>query len=234
MDVVKHWAVGLGPDASVADAVDIVWPVAAVAPSIDGERSVARVIKRKPVFVNRRGRDLPADKAGAIAAAAAANGMTETQALSLRRHIIRKMVGHAPQSQGSANGLHQQQIATLFEDSCVAYVEERGAIWSSDAAEIRAKYATTLTPDVVFDTPTKINGVLVGWLDAKNFYGNALFASDRRSMTGKLGAQSERYMATFGPGAFVFRQGYACPPHRHHGACTTLFALVHDIKLQIE
>ena len=117
LEVVKHWAVGLRPDGSAADAVDIVWPVAAPTPSIDGERSVARVIKRKPVYVNRRGRDLPADKAGAIAAAASANGMTETQALSLRRHIIRKKVGHAPQSQGSANSLHQQQNATLFEEA---------------------------------------------------------------------------------------------------------------------
>ena len=211
-----HWAVGLRPDASAADAIDIVWPVAAAKPSIDGERSVARVIKRKPVYVNRRGRDLPADKAGEIANAASANGMTEYQALSLRRHIIRKMVGHAPQSQGSANGLHQQQNSFLFEDACVAFVEERGAKFSRDAAEIRGKYATRLTPDVVFDAPTKINGVLVGWLDSKNFYGNALFASDRRSATGKLRAQSQKYTATFGPGAFVFRQGYAPSAHSKH------------------
>ena len=170
----------------------------------------------KPVYVNCRRRDLPADKAGAIAAAASANGMTETQALSLRRHIIRKLVGYAPQSQGSTNGIHQQQNATLFEDACVAFVEERGADLSRSAAEICAKYATRLTPDVVFDAPTKINGVLVGWLDAKNFYGNALFASDRRSTTGKLGAQSERYTASIGPGAFVFRQGYATHPRRKH------------------
>ena len=60
------------------------------------------------------------------------------------------------------------------------------------------------TPDLYFPDGIKINGVIVYWVDAKNFYGGNV--SYIRSGIKK---QSEKYNRTYGPGAFVFHRGFS-------------------------
>ena len=209
-----HWAVGLaaGFDSNEFEyESDIEWPTALVKASLEAERQVKNVICREPMYLRRRGRDLPLDKKRDIVSVAAANGMSEYQVLSLRRHIIYSMKGpkHMTNFLGQASG--QQENANIFESACEAFLIDQGVSFIRHN-KIRETYNSNQAPDLVFDTPTRINGRIVGWLDAKNFYGNALFASNNRmtrtSPTGKLLETDQRYKAIFGPGAFLLRHGY--------------------------
>jgi hypothetical protein len=57
----------------------------------------------------------------------------------------------------------------------------------------------------------------VKWIDAKLFYGSAMYASNKHIPNGKLQAQAMRYNNHFGgQGAFVFGRGF----------CADLAALV--------
>lgn len=61
-----------------------------------------------------------------------------------------------------------------------------------------------LTPDLYFPHGVKINGHIIYWMDAKNFYGGN--SSYIRSGIQK---QGDKYNHAYGPGAFVFKYGYS-------------------------
>ena len=64
------------------------------------------------------------------------------------------------------------------------------------------------TPDILFTQPTKVNGVSVGWLDCKLYYGSALLASHSNLPVGKLASSAARTSGHYGPGAYVYGQGF--------------------------
>ena len=103
-----------------------------------------------------------------------------------------------------ANSVRAQDQAMRFEERVseiltaavgrAAYQRENDR--RGDSAE------SSLTPDFLFKTPVMINGHLIKWLDAKNYYwyGSPLTARS-------VHRQAEKYTRAFGPGAFVFRHG---------------------------
>ena len=103
-----------------------------------------------------------------------------------------------------ANSVRAQEQAMRFEErvsEILTAAVGRGAYQREndrrgDSAE------SSLTPDFLFKTPVMINGHIINWLDAKNYYwyGSPLTA---RSVY----RQAEKYTQAFGPGAFVFRHG---------------------------
>ncbi len=69
--------------------------------------------------------------------------------------------------------------------------------------QLREK-GTTLTPDLLLKEPIKINGTLIYWVDAKDYYGSNL-----KIITKGLKKQSSKYNNKFGKGAFVFHYGFS-------------------------
>ena len=106
--------------------------------------------------------------------------------------------------------VHQMRVqaaAAAFEDAVAARLTElgAGAYQREDeirAAAIAAGTTAPLTPDFLFKEPILLNGQLIYWLDAKNYYwyGSPLTARS-------VARQAEKYTHAFGPGAFVFRYG---------------------------
>ena len=102
------------------------------------------------------------------------------------------------------NSVRAQEQAMRFEErvsEILTAAVGRGAYQREndrrgDAAE------SSLTPDFLFKTPVMVDGHIINWLDAKNYYwyGSPLTA---RSVY----RQAEKYTRAFGPGAFVFRHG---------------------------
>lgn len=64
------------------------------------------------------------------------------------------------------------------------------------------------TPDIPFKSPTTINGKKVCWLNFKTYYGTSLLATNKEIPVGKLADVAVKYSAHFGPGGFVFGQGF--------------------------
>ncbi|KAL7564520.1 hypothetical protein ACA910_017678 [Epithemia clementina (nom. ined.)] len=59
-----------------------------------------------------------------------------------------------------------------------------------------------------FSTKKTIQRQAVCWLDAKMFYGASTIDHDNKSAVGCVLSTARKYTAVFGPGAFVFLQGY--------------------------
>lgn len=189
--------------------VNISWPCNSVVESKRVENAMRPVLHRKGEW--GRGRNKAGNR----------HGMTLYQALSLRRGLLRwfnRAKFHQSSPMGSDRG--QQDVATLFEDAVVSYL--RSSLGTSPGifltekeflAEMRAgKRYRGPTPDVLFLKPVKINGVLVSWLDAKQYYASAILAHKEAIPNGKLKNQALRYNEKYGLGAFVFARGFCAEP----------------------
>mmetsp|Transcript_28242 Transcript_28242/g.46833 ORF Transcript_28242/g.46833 Transcript_28242/m.46833 type:complete len:242 (+) Transcript_28242:2748-3473(+) len=199
-----------------AETVEIYWPCEMVVPSKACEERLIKVLHRKGEW--GRGRDLPKQRLEHIDIACKQNHLTLHQGLSLRRTMLRSFPNgmarvNTSSSMGSASG--QQQVAALLENAVHSFLEAQSRkkffITQSELeAEIQAgKRQRGPTPDVLFLCPVRINGQFVKWLDAKQYYGSATFAHNRKVPNGKISFQAQRYNAHFGgKGAFVFGQGY--------------------------
>lgn len=72
-------------------------------------------------------------------------------------------------------------------------------------AEQIKKYGRAVnTPDIVFFAPEKINGVIATWIDAKSYFLIPGVSIIKKSLI----KQGKRYVAEFGPGIFMFKQGF--------------------------
>lgn len=94
----------------------------------------------------------------------------------------------------AAAAAYEAQVGTFLRMRDLAYEDE---------AALRARLpAGAPTPDFLLRTPARINGHEVRWLDAKNYAGCGaplVEASQRR--------QAAKYVAAYGPGAFVYAYG---------------------------
>ena len=202
-------------------SVSIDWPCTNVVASKKCELKVSQVLHRKGEW--GRGRDLPQHRLDEISKVCESIGMTLYQGLSLRRSMLRSHPGgmrrvNQDSRMGSSQG--QQQLATLFEKAVVKYLQSetkgkkegifltKSELWKEMKSGKRPRGPT---PDILFLKPIRINGCLVKWIDAKSYYGSAMFANSKKIPNGKLYDQALRYNQHYGgqcQGAFVFGQGY--------------------------
>jgi hypothetical protein len=101
---------------------------------------------------------------------------------------------------GSNTG--QQRVATLFEEAVHAYLSVATSSHSIEKifmteselnAEMRAgSRPRGPTPDVLFLRPTRINGRLVKWIDAKLYYASVTYAHNKKIPNGKLQKIAQR------------------------------------------
>jgi hypothetical protein len=100
--------------------------------------------------------------------------------------------------------------AQAFEGAVGRRLKTLGLSFMTES-DLRNKHTQTgaplLTPDFLLDPArvVRINGVLVRWLDAKNYP-----ALDSPLVVASLEKQAAKYTAAFGPGAFVFNGGVLC------------------------
>jgi hypothetical protein len=222
------------------------------------ERSLFDVLV-KDNEVHLRGRDLQDHRIREITEASRRVGMSVRQALSLRRMMMRGVLGNTCYSlcggygdQASINEYAlelENAVARLLNRHGIAFLDEKRqkqvlldprvlascvrehdsahsqqqegmdelAPWASLASHVRYTRRGTpylnATPDFLVDPSVRlfINGSRVNWIECKAFYGTAVFspANQRDSVpAAKIKSISERYTSMFGPGAFVFRQGF--------------------------
>ena len=102
------------------------------------------------------------------------------------------------------NSMRAQVRAMKFEDTVSDLLTAQVGRGAYQRENDRRGVAATssLTPDFLFKEPIMINGHIIKWLDAKNYYwyGSPLTARS-------VHLQAEKYTEAFGPGAFVFRHG---------------------------
>lgn len=99
--------------------------------------------------------------------------------------------------------MRAQADAAEFEAVLGRWLTARGVAFRTEA-ESRAAGPGALTPDILLSAPVTIRGRRVYWLDAKNYPG-----FDSPLTLKGLKRQAAKYIAAFGPGAFVFNGGVA-------------------------
>lgn len=195
------------------------WPCNSVVASVQIERRLLSVLHRKGE--SGRGMDLPDARQEEIKAFAAKCGATTYQALSLRRTLLRSFpsgnqrFGQSPKMGHNAMGTDagQQNCAGLFELAIEKFLTEAGAKFKEKMQQDEVRKGRPPTPDFLFpEEPIRVNGKLVHWIDAKNFYGSAHFTDNERLPIGKARAHAAKYVQAFGPGALVFAQVPFIPP----------------------
>lgn len=219
----------------MAEMQTVDWPCRPAVASMQAELTVAKIlIKKGDGFC--RGRDLPERRQQQIRDVADRCGMTMYQALSLRRQILRSKPGgmyrvNTSNAMGSQAG--QQNVANMFEE-CVADALCAKKIDFEKESDLRNEMRIGLrsrqpTPDFLFTPPVRIQtpaGIrTVGWLDCKNFYGCAMLADCTKIPIGKLRSKAESYSSSYGPGGFIFAQGYCADLQQRLPNCILLDAI---------
>jgi hypothetical protein len=156
--------------------------------------------------------ELPTERQHQIEQAAVARGFLLPGAYSLRRQLIRKTTGGGSRYFGK----HNMGCPTAANDHAENF-ERQLEVWLRKVApgapyrtEQQLKQAgSRFTPDFLFPGGVRINGSLVHWLDCKTYYGSSLLAQTKSVPVGKLKDQAARYFESFGPGAFVFLNGFS-------------------------
>ena len=203
-------AAAAAPVFAATPLLSLDWPLRA------GPPLVAEVALRRVLLLSEtesgRGRDLPPARLASISAAAAPAGLTLPAALSLRRLFIRQVSGNAAffadRDMGEESGAKSH--ADRFEALLAAHMAAAGAAVTSEAALAAAGAGDT--PDLLLRPPVLVNGRPVSWMDAKTFYGAACLAVSAATPAmppAKLAAQAARYCRVYGPGAFVFLNGFS-------------------------
>jgi len=199
------------PTSSVADSMPFIhWPLSCQPSLVD------EVFMRSLLVLSdhEQGRyiELPTERQHFIDQAARERGFLTTGAYSLRRQLIR-------QTTGGGNmyfGKHKMGCPTEANNHAENF-ERKLEQWLSTVAP-EAKYRTEsqlkregspLTPDFLFPEGVRINGSVVHWLDCKTYYGSSLLATAKSLPVGKLKGQADKYCGRFGPGAFVFLNGFS-------------------------
>ena len=127
-----------------------------------------------------------------------------TKKESLKKKFCRKQLNIALENDITAdiNQSKQLESSRNFEMKVNGEFDKHNIKYLTE--EQLRKKGTTLTPDLLLEEPIKINGVLMHWIDAKDFYGSNL-----RIITRGLNKQSSKYNDKFGKGAFVFHHGFS-------------------------
>lgn len=95
-----------------------------------------------------------------------------------------------------------QEQAERFERHIARQLKKAGIPYQTQDELI--KTGSHLTPDFLIQTPIQLDGKLIHWIDAKNYYGG------NNPFTKKsLKPQAKKYNIAYGQGLFVFRYSYA-------------------------
>jgi hypothetical protein len=205
----------------------MIWECAAVVHGIDVDRAIASVVLLPGEF--GRGRDLPTNRIAEIDAVCVQHWMVRYQALSLRRQLLRAEPGgmkRVGQSHNMGNQKGQQQHARNFELAVENYIHQQNVSFISEKDQITAirsgLRSKQPTPDILFTSPTSINGRMCAWLDCKAYYGTSLLMHNKNIPVGRLSADVEKYTREFGHGGFVFGQGFNTDLQSFLGPTVTL------------
>lgn len=143
-------------------------------------------------------------------------GFTAKQAYSFRRGLLKCTMGMRPFMALNGNSdAKARLIAEAFEMCVYEYIRERipaGVVITTEAQrKQRAQIAGAgpgPTPDITFEPPIRINDYEVAWIDCKMLYASYAFRNKNFMPESRLNTIVEKYSAAFGPGAFVFGNGF--------------------------
>lgn len=198
-------------------AVAIEWPTS-LATDASNEEALFRALVpfTKPAAMRKLTGDLDAPIKQQIESLASQRGFNASQANGLRRGMLKICMG--PRTFMSLNGNSDAKtrlIATAFEQ-CVerhlrSHIPPSVLVTTEADRKRRAAAAGTTpgpTPDLTFSPPIRINGKPVAWVDMKMLYASYVLRKISFMPECKLGATAEKYSRAFGPGAFVFGNGF--------------------------
>jgi len=100
------------------------------------------------------------------------------------------------------------EAAEIFEDRVVKFFKFKGVKLQTQNDLVKEQTElvgrAVLTPDLYFPDGVKIDGHVIYWLDAKNYYG-----ADVYYIRESVKKQADKYNNAYGSGAFVFKYGYS-------------------------
>lgn len=100
------------------------------------------------------------------------------------------------------------EAANIFEDKVVKFFKFKGVKLQTQNDLVKEQTElvgrAVLTPDLYFPDGVKIDGHVIYWLDAKNYYGADVFY-----IRDSIKKQADKYNRAYGSGAFVFRYGFS-------------------------
>lgn len=141
-------------------------------------------------------------------------GFSQAQVFALRRNLLKAILG---QKAFHALGVNSQQtgkaMATAFEQVVHDFVQSScpGIEISTEAhrlALLCPGEPLPPNPDFTFDPPIHVKGHTVHWIDAKNMYGCFEFRTFPWQSENKMQERAARYNELYGPGAYVFANGF--------------------------
>jgi hypothetical protein len=209
----KHAA--CSSSSSVVAVFDVQWRCMDEVPCLPRQEAALFGLLVREDEMNLRGKDLPEERLADIQRESSALGMSVLQALSLRRMMMRGALGISSYSMCGAYGDHKaiEKYAAELELSVARLLSSHGIPFVDEQAQKACRSCSQGTPDFVIGEGVKlyINGRRVRWIECKAFYGAAMFTArgdEKNVPVAKVKRIAERYVASHGPGAFVFRQGY--------------------------
>ena len=187
--------------------------------SAANEKALVKALKEftHPREMWKLAHELPASTVARIGATATDFGFTDVQAFSLRRGLLKCVMGMKPFMALDGNDDKvAKAIADAFEECVEAYLRARLPDTITITTEAERKTAAKdsgvpmpPTPDFTFQPPICINGHDVAWIDAKMLYASLTLIKKNFMPESRLAATAEKYNKLFGRGAFVFGNG-AC------------------------
>ena len=164
-------------------------------------------------FENGRAHELPQERIDFIEKVATEHGFTFTAVMSLRRQYIRQVSLDSPgnaffYSHKMGNPTDINDYAFQFEMITELFLKEYLKVPTVMEKELKLQ-GYTETPDFVIPGGCSINGQMVYWIDCKTYYGSSSLAPDERLPVGSLRFQCSKYYDVFGPGAFLFLNGFS-------------------------
>lgn len=149
------------------------------------------------------------------------NGIDIMQALSLRRHHIKKLnMFQTMEELGLGSDKDIYSAAMKFEQTVRNYLMfHSNVLFLTEDDQRKRHYESNLrtkmgpTPDFLFPSPVIVYNRFttcdfpIHWLEAKMFYGASTIPRDEKSAVGRILTTAEKYVDKFGPGAIVFAYG---------------------------
>ncbi len=126
-----------------------------------------------------------------------------TEDLLTGRDLEQKNLAYKNDLASSDNERQTLQRAIEAEEKFVAFIKSLGLEFKTQAElsaeQTRTEGHATLTPDLLFNQPTEINGQMLNWLEFKNYVGAPIgFISKSNAK------QARKYHDAYGPGAIVY------------------------------
>jgi len=191
--------------------------------SFESERALLPILLHNGEREYGMMKDQPEYRIQAIHKSCKRNGIDIMQALSLRRHHIKKLNPfQAMEELGLGSDKDVYKTAMKFEQTIENYLMLHSNVpFLTENDQRQRHYASNVmtrmppTPDFLFPSPvlvhnrlnTTCNNLPIYWLEAKMFYGASTIPRDEKSAVGRILTTAEKYVDRYGPGAIVFAYG---------------------------